>query len=681
MKSKISFINTGILRNDFKSMGWLGVAYLLGLLLSVPLQILMIYSRQETRIINEINNPYLHIFQFETGLVILLLLTVPVLAGLLLFRYLHSSPAVDMIHTLPVKRETLYNSHLTAGIIFLWVPLIITALVSWLTLNSLGISYVSGGAVWNWLWSSAVFSLLLFMTCVAVGMFCGMYTVQAAITYIILFLPTGFSMMLLHNISMYLYGFANGYYSSSINNLSPITRFTELSHRPFTTAEVSIYLLSCVVLYLVGRYLYRHRPLEAAGNAITFTALRPVFKYGVTFCTMLMMGSYFHSMQQTMAWTYFGYVLGALLGYWLSEILLNYSFHVFRWKAARGCLGFALVMIILVAGLNNDLLGFEQKMPEFSQVESVYWNQSFTFLSDRYRVEASLAEFGDNSYHRIVTREYLTPSNMNNIYRLQQAIIANRETEKNRANVRRGNDNYQQMCFRYKLKDGRFFYRQYYVNMDSYYKQLKPIYESLEHKRMVNDILHISPRQVDVLEISANHVARSVKITDPALIQQAIAFLQADVRSESYEDMTSNKPGWADISLLLNNDKRLHLEWRKSYTGLGSWLKEIGEYQNARIIAENDIDYVIIAKSSYDSDRPREKFMTQDVEQYLADMQKNGVYLKITDSQQIEECLNNYTYQGADYDVLFVLKNGNNFTGGLDTSNLPDAAKDYFNLK
>lgn len=38
MKSKTSFINKGILHNDFKRYGWMGVVYLLAWLSAVPLQ-------------------------------------------------------------------------------------------------------------------------------------------------------------------------------------------------------------------------------------------------------------------------------------------------------------------------------------------------------------------------------------------------------------------------------------------------------------------------------------------------------------------------------------------------------------------------------------------------------------------------------------------------------------------
>ena len=131
MSSKTSFINTGILRHDFKRYGWIGAAYLLGLLLSVPLQIAMIYSRQAASgVIYSVSPnpyPYLQVLGFQSPLQALLWFTVPVLTGILLFRYLQSESL--LIRRMLCRSDgTLYNTHMAAGVVLL-LCLIITSLV------------------------------------------------------------------------------------------------------------------------------------------------------------------------------------------------------------------------------------------------------------------------------------------------------------------------------------------------------------------------------------------------------------------------------------------------------------------------------------------------------------------------------------------------------------------------
>jgi len=275
MKLKTSFINRGILFNDFKRFAWISAGYLLVLLLSLPLKVFMLYSQLEDI---RINNVYMYsrIFQFDTNqsfLSVMALILVPVLTGLLLFRYLQDNQAADMIHALPVKREVLYNTHIIAGILILFMPLTLTALISWALVSGLGIEQLNG-IILSWLFISLLINLLFFMTSVAVGMITGMTTLQGVLTYILLHLPSGLSVLLLNNMHKYTYGFAYDYYLGKIEKLSPLIRLTEISIHPIKTSEIAVYLLSSITLYFVGRYIYQRRHIEAAGNAIAFDGLR-----------------------------------------------------------------------------------------------------------------------------------------------------------------------------------------------------------------------------------------------------------------------------------------------------------------------------------------------------------------------------------------------------------------------
>lgn len=131
MKLK-TFINQGILYNDFKSLGWFEAVCFLSLLLTVPLKIIMLYSNPEIAIAKLSQDPeiFRRIFLFNDFFQVLLLIVAPVLAALLLFGYLQNGKAADMTHALPVKRETFYYTHILSGLIFLFIPLMSTALVS-----------------------------------------------------------------------------------------------------------------------------------------------------------------------------------------------------------------------------------------------------------------------------------------------------------------------------------------------------------------------------------------------------------------------------------------------------------------------------------------------------------------------------------------------------------------------
>ena len=691
MKSKTSFINLGILRNDFKSFGWIGAAYLLALLLCIPLKILMLYSQQPVSSMDGVS-AYLLLFLFGSNtspVQLMLLLSVPVLTGLLLFRYIQTSPSVDMAHSLPIKRETHYNTHILAGIIFLFVPLIITALVSWATVAGLGIETVSGLNILTWLGISLLFNLLFFMTSAATGMITGMSTVQGMLSYILLLLPSGLLELLLHNMKMYTYGFAYDYYSYNIN-FSPLMRITDISSYPFQTAEITTYLLLSTALYLAGRYFYQRRQMEAAGNAIAFDPLSPIFKYGITFCSMLLLGSYFYGTQnESMGWTYIGYFLGSLLAYLLSEMLLTKSLHVFKLKILKGYGAYLLIIITLIAGLNVDFTGFGKRIPALADVESVYMNNTYYPLYEENRPQVTYPRNTDPNVVTVTALDmpmpvfYTEAANIANIYSLHQKIIANKAQENGTLFSDNRKLQYEKICLAYNLKNGQHVYREYSITTPMYADSLKPIYEARESKALHYKILGIDPAMVNQIYINVPNTSKNVKLFNPEQIKQAIDALQKDTLNQTYEEMTSHRPGWADLGIFISTDNSNNIfntSWDKSFVNFEQWLKKNGLYNQARIIPDEDIAYAIVDKIPADRSKAIEINRIMPTPQsMILDLEKRPGILKITDPDKLEICLRTYTDSGQQtYHLYFVLKDGNLLSGGFAEADAPDFIKEHF---
>lgn len=686
MSSKMSYFNRGILINDFKRFGWIGAGYLLGLLLSVPLMILMLHSQLQRdanfAMTLGYRNVYLHVLQFNEPQALLLAL-VPILAGLWLFQYLQDGRAADMVHSLPIRREALYNTHILSGLIFLSAPLLITALVTWAVIAGLGITQVGVLDVLSWLALALLFNLLFFMTSVATAMITGMSTVQAVLSLILLLLPSGLVMLLLYNFKMYAYGFAFEYYVYNTELLSPLIRMTNIA--AIRSGEIIAYLLVCVALYLAGRYLYRRRQLETAGDAITFGALRPVFKYGATLCFMMLAGAYFFSGQNgSMGWTYFGYAIGALLAYFLIEILFNKSLHVFHWHSVKGCGVFSLIMILLIAWLNLGLGGFEQKLPELDQVESVYLSTSFSPLQAKNRPAAVQAQIAlSQAAEQYLPLEtplpvFKNPGSITGIHALHRQLIGNR-AEETPAGREEGMANRDTLSLAYNLKNGSQIYRQYSIRLSDYTQQAKPLLESGEYKYLHNRILQIDPADATMINIEAEQVNKSIRLVDPELIQQAVAALRSDIAKETYEEMTSERPAWASMSILLANRRTLDLEWKKSYASFDQWLESIGERHNARL-TRDDVNYAMVLKRSAVAN-------INDLraeQQYLV-MENNPDSLKIADPEDLEVCLRQYAFPDQPlyatphpYQVVFVLKSGSMFTAGFTEADTPAFVREHF---
>jgi len=682
MKSKVSFFNVGIIRNDIKNYGWIAGAYLLALLLSTPLRILMIYTHQQ-----ELNydfypsayvfNGYLNVFEFRSAPFLLLLtMAVPVLTGVLLFQYLQNSRAADSLHTLPVKRQVLYNSHVLTGGLFLIIPLIITALVSWALATGLEIESLNGAIILKWLTVAALFNLLFFAVSVGVGMFTGMSTAQFVLTYIVLLLPSGLLALATHNLSFYWAGFPISYIDPQLD-ISPLIRLADYSSQnPLSITEMAAYILSAVFILWLGRKVYQKRDLEMASHALVFPVLHPIFVYGVAFCSMLLLGSYFYKAQNSLSWTYFAYLLGSGLGFFLAKIIISKSIKVFNLINLRHYAYFIGTVLLLGAAVRFDLFNYQKDIPLLADIESVYMDQSFFMLDYQPKVQVS---YYTNDWGEFVFYENVNPYKINQkpiykeadsiaaVHALHQRIIENLDEFKPQ-HSRRYDPQKINICLAYKLKNGSMFYRQYHnVSLDKFAAELKPIYESAEHKYLHYNILKVNPDAIKALTINAYNTNRSVKITDAELIETALTMLKSDILNMSYEDIISSLPGWADINLLLDNNYSLNLTWEKSYKNFGKWLQAVGQYHKARIIPE-DIEYALIERYlPGQNPAASEKYpVVQNPKEYILELEKQGIeYYQVSSAEQLEKCLVNYLEESreAAYKITFFLKNGQYFGG------------------
>jgi ABC-2 type transport system permease protein len=683
MKSKTSSINTGILLNDLKRFSWIGAGYLLALLAIVPLKIFMLYSRTQDLRIND-TTAYLRIFQFDyySPIQILVLIVVPVLTGLLLFRYLQDGRAADMAHALPVRREALYNTHVVTGIIFLFVPLILTALVSWALVSGLGIEDVNGINILTWLANCLLLNLLFFICSVAVGMVTGMTTMQGVLSYILLFLPSGLSILLLHNLNQYVYGFAYDYYlSSKIEYLSPLTRLTDISRNPFQPGEMAVYLGISILLYFVGRSFYLRRNTETAGSAITFQVLRPVFKYSVTFCFMLLLGSYFNAVQDSMAWTYFGYLIGSLMAYFLIEILLNKSLQVFQGRQFRNYGIYALAMVVLLGLLHFDWTGYEKRLPGISEIKSIYMDSSYYPLT--YQPANVPAAQAVDYMYTPAKAIFTDQDNIARIHALHRQIIANGPDHQD-SSLSKGTRNTQRICLAYELAGGKRMYRQYQIPIPDYTGSLKPIYESREYKELHNQIFSVNPAEVDFIDIYGFEADKNLRLVDPELIAQAFAVLKTDIYAETYEEMVNinGKPPWANVNIHIKNlqDRSFSQDWKKTYTNFEQWLKDTGKYEQIRLLPGTDITCAFIDRVSVSDDKELQGPYAKTRRLDLAELEDRPGILKITDPEQMEWCLRQYYRNGeqADYEIFFVRNNGDVISGFLGKAGAPAFIQEHF---
>lgn len=650
MQSKMSLFNREMILQMARSTGWVSIVYFLGLLLILPIQILLMYpDKENTYRYQPFHTLFQYNYTFQLGLIVL----VPVILAVFLFRFLHVKQATDLMHSLPIKRERIFHYYALTGMAFLIVPVVLISLIILLIHSTLDVSSMyTVTDVLYWTGTTILFTLLFYTASVFIAMMTGISAVQAVLSYIFLFFPVGIAILLFFNLKILLYGFPSDYFlSKQMDQISPLTYVTSLNTKTFQWTDAGIYFIATVILYLLSLYFYKKRNLESASEAIAFPKLRCVFKYGVTFCTMLLGGAYFHSVSSgNIGWTIFGYLVGAVLGYFTAEMVLQKSWRVFN--NIKGLLVYSAVTALLVTGVGT-LKIYEKRVPAVNDIKNVLLSENPSFNLDRNATEQYFPQ-----------EPIKEKANIEAVRKLHQQILTNRNI-----NQQKKNERFVSYYFIYELKNGRHVIREYRVNEKLYSDLYKPIYESKEYKMNMAPIYKAKVNKIKTITIRGyGPYNKVVVLSNPTDVKEAVEALKVDKLTESYDDSMYFRSRNSSIEIDLGKDQIIGFEFLPTYQKLTEWLTEKNLLDQATVTAD-DISHVLVKKvdqtGSYDSEK-----MKREVED-----SKDS--LNVTDKRQIGELLSKASVDmNHGYVAVFYYKAGN-YTEIMffDEAHVPDFVK------
>ncbi|MBQ2651590.1 MAG: hypothetical protein IJF79_08165, partial [Clostridia bacterium] len=276
-----------------------------------------------------------------------------VIAGVL-NNYLMSARSTSFYHSMPVRRSTVFSTHLIVTLGSVLIPAAVVGLMTWLVELAMG---VRGGGVYILKWWGMYGLMCLFFT--GFALLCIHVTghvAAAPIIYAILnFTAVAVEAVVRYIPTMFFYG---------VNNISDLT-FTWLSPiwhiysecRPVTHYDWVndthiatalefegigyLFALAAVGIVMTGLawLLYRMRHSEHAGEFIAIRPLRPVFKYCVTLGFTLILSIVLYAISYMVRygeddpsalWFTVCMLVAAAIGYFGSEMLLKKSFRVFK---------------------------------------------------------------------------------------------------------------------------------------------------------------------------------------------------------------------------------------------------------------------------------------------------------------------------------------------------------------
>ncbi len=452
MKSRTSFFDKSVLRKDITRFAPLWGIYLIGGLL-----IALTTSMGE-----ESSYSVAALLSDTIGIFSIISLCYAILAAQLLFGDLFNTRLCNALHAMPLRREGWFFTHAAAGLLFSLVP---NAIISLAVM-------VNAGRFWYtallWLLGMELHYIFFFGLAVFCMMLTGnrfaaaaVYTIVNFFSMIAMWFATTVFAPVLYGVVIRTAPFApfcpvvnlcgKGAFFAVVHSKScpcfydgnPYQYRVEQHDYVFGGLSADWwYLVILAVLGIVlgaaALVLYRKRHLERAGDFMAFKAVNPLFSLVYTLCVgavLQVMGNLFEDPM------YIFMVIGLIVGFFTSQMLLSRSLKVFKIK---NWLYAALILLLVFGSIGLckiDTFGLVRWLPDAEDVAEIKIADSRVDTFKDYNTDAQLSD----------------PQSIKKLIAIHDLLAAEGPVE-DRTSTSSGLMN---VTICYTLKDGREVYRQY----------------------------------------------------------------------------------------------------------------------------------------------------------------------------------------------------------------------------
>ncbi len=603
----------------------------------------------------------------------------PIVAAIIVFRYLQGASSVSVMHAMPFTKAELYGSNFISGLIMIVSPILVNGLILLAIskpvydrpLNSVdvaatAVNLFSRSEVLSWIWVSIIITFTIYVVSVFSGMVSGnsLMHCATAIGFNFLF-PILYSLFTAY-CAQFLYGFdmAETWLSYGLK-ISPYLSAIQNGNN-FGLIGTIIYIISFFFVLILTGFLYQKRKLERVTDSLVFHILEPIICYLIAFMGMTLLGFYFDALGDASFYLYAGFAAGTLIFFIIGQMIVKKTPRIFNLQSLRSLGIYCLIAIVFILSLALDATGFENRIPAENKIKSISYEDSFGRIHSYDYME----NYG-NYPLRGTEFAFKTPENIQAVRDLHQSILENRARFEDQTGILTGS-----IPLTYN-PDSRFpTSRRYIVDYDFYRsnQHLKTLYESAEWKD------YYAPSNLQYLSLEGIYVnspypySESVILSGDKDLSEFMACLDKDFKAQTYEDMIRLKHSYALVSIdfkYIDQNNRVPGEVltnsvtypiTESFANTISWLDRHGYSDGFRIKPEQ-VAFVSIyhhVEKDADEDEVYDGSMTT----VFPDGDEEDESITITNLAQIEDVLNRYDDQNINYNDYYygvvVYKNESN---------------------
>ena len=392
MRSVTSFFNPALARSDLRRHWPILFLYTAIWLVALPVQLYLRHIAEGasygTRTVSEV-------CQGTYSMGVIMAFVFGGVLAMALYSYLMNGRSVGLIHSLPLKRQTLFFTQLLTGFAMLTAGNLLVVLVSLLVCGEPGPLLV---------WLAVVTLAEIFF--LALGTLCAMLTgwlLAVPVLYVGINFLVMAVMQLIHWLAeLFIFGYQEGDFGSFTLWCTPVVQLVrrltdpqgvvaEYVGYPVVSADVSplenggwqalgIYAAVAVAIIALACLLCIRRRSELSGDVAAFPWMRPVLRYGVGCIGGLALGMILYSVTFGLARSndIRAYLPGMLLCVVLMTLvcsfgrsmLLGKSLKIFR-RTWKGTVLLAALRAAVCVCVRMDVAGVERRVPKTDEIESV----------------------------------------------------------------------------------------------------------------------------------------------------------------------------------------------------------------------------------------------------------------------------------------------------------------------
>lgn len=419
--------------HDIKKRSWCMAIFFVAQFFALPIMALLTsqqtfgYDGEETGTFAQYPSELANLFErniFDIGSKIspILLIAGAIIMAMSGFSYLNSKRRVDFIHSMPVKRETLFLSRYTAGFFLYMLPLVVNvgiALIFSVTLKAYSI-YVLKSALYFLLYQMIYF-LLFYSTAILAVVLIGNFAVsflgigilfsyQTIFWFILVNLKVNFFQTYMRdyqNFRVYdpigllirqIMSLNQNYLTWGHNGNGTLARVGEAGYYSTGGEVCLIALFVAIVTGALALLAFRLRKSEAAGKTLAFPKLEPFAKAALLLPAGLIGGlvMYGAASGYRRLWYIFGAVVVFLLVAAAVEIIFRQDFKSLLKHKISAAVGAGLILLVTLC-FWLDLMGYDSWVPKVSQIESV--GVSIPDVEDQRNFYTSGEKIADIEYY------------------------------------------------------------------------------------------------------------------------------------------------------------------------------------------------------------------------------------------------------------------------------------------